>query len=68
MKLCSTSHREICFNGKLCPLCECIAVSKADIGYLEIGIENLNRENEELHDRIVELEKVISEFNFKNIE
>lgn len=65
MQLCENNHKEICFEGKSCPLCDYINDSISDIKSLENELDNLKKENEELHDRIVELEKIISENNFK---
>jgi hypothetical protein len=67
MQLCDNGHEEVCFEGRTCPLCEYRDDSTSDIRSLKADIEELKRENEVLHDQIVEFEKIISENNFKNI-
>ena len=49
LNLCDDGHEEICFEGRICPVC----ASKKEI-------DDLQRETEELRDKIRELEEELN--------
>jgi hypothetical protein len=45
MNLCSEGHDDVCYEGKLCPLCEMREGLKRDIEHLEHDIKLLEKED-----------------------
>lgn len=57
MNLCSSGHEEVCFEGRICPVCEVIEDKDREIDKLTDKIHGLESENADLEDQITELKK-----------
>lgn len=52
MELCSDGHEEICYEGRVCPVCEKLD----EIEQLDLEIASANTEIQELGDSLLEME------------
>lgn len=59
MNLCSDNHAEICFEGRLCPLC-------AAIQEHEKKVERLEEDNKTLSDEVQELQTQLDDERANN--
>jgi len=55
MDICNDKHDEICYEGRICPLCDVIDAFTAQIEGLERDIKSLESENEGLQNQLEDI-------------
>lgn len=48
MNLCSERHPEVCYESRICPVCDLRADMEEEINHLRVSIENLKEQIESL--------------------
>jgi hypothetical protein len=68
MNLCSDSHEEICFEGRMCPLCDIIECKKAIEKELEIKSESLDTAQEKVEELLSKIDDMAAAVEGANLQ